>query len=260
MSRYERQDYHDVGIADVDPATHPICQLKFDGIWCAADVAQDGNIRYFSRNGNLKKEERPKVTVPSGLYIGELMYGSEWSKEENRSGNFYAFDLLETKAGDHRNESYFSRYRRLIEFLHCKLLPPEWKEVVNYPTTQVFDIWKTLVESTRYEGLVFRNPSNSWYTPLLRSKYELTVDLYITGYTEGEGRLAGSLGAVKASYSPVGLGPELTVGGGFSDRLRKEIWANRGKYVGRCIVVTAKKKFASGLLRHPNFVKFHEEK
>ena len=260
MSRYERQNYIDIDLAKVDSAHTPICQLKYDGIWCAAEVHADGKVQYFSRNGSLKKEERTVKQIPQGLYIGELMFGSEWSKEEDRSGKFYAFDLVETKAGEHKNETYLSRYTRLKDFWSSELLPTHWHLVTNYPTSQSLDIWKLLVESTKFEGMVFRHPADNWHQPLLRSKYELTVDLYINGYTEGEGRLAGTLGAVKASYSPVGIGPELTIGGGFSDRVRKEIWANRSAYVGRCFTVTAKKKFSSGLLRHPNFVGWHQEK
>jgi ATP-dependent DNA ligase len=260
MSRYERQNYIDVDIATVDAARLPICQLKYDGIWCAADVAADGNIRYFSRNGNLKKEERTTQRVPQGLYIGELMFGSEWSKEQGRTGKFYTFDLVETKAGEHKNEPYLSRYTRLADFHGCDLLPNHWHLVPNYPTSQSLDIWQVLVASAKFEGLVFRNSADNWHQPLFRSKYETTKDLYITGYTEGEGRLSGTLGAIKASYSPVGLGVELTIGGGFSDKLRREIWTNRSGFLGRCITVTAKKEFQSGLLRHPNFKEFHREK
>lgn len=259
-SRYARQKYIDIPIAEVDQTTHPICQLKYDGIWCQCDVDSLQTGRYFSRHGECKKIEKLSPLVPEASFVGELMYGSEWSKEESRSGLFYVFDLVESVYGCHRNQPYHERYARLQELFLANALPRHWHLVPNYPTSESLNIWELLITTGRYEGLVFRNLNHTWHTPVLRSKFELTVDLYITGFIEGEGRLRGTLGAVKASYSPLGVGVELTIGGGFTDALRKRIWNDQDSYMGRCFVCTAKKKFKSGLLRHPNFSKWHEEK
>ena len=258
--RYQRQKYIDVHIGDVDQTTHPICQLKFDGIWCQCDVDEIGTARYFSRNGECKKIEKLTGILPPGSYVGELMFGSEWSKEENRHGKFYLFDHIEDRYGDHRNIPYVDRYVKLQSFALANALPRHWSLINNYPTSDSLTIWNLLVATGKYEGLVFRDPSNNWHQPLLRSKYELTEDLYITGFIEGTGRLTGSLGAVTASYSPLGIGVELTIGGGFSDSLRKQIWKSKAAYLGKCFRCTAKKKFKSGLLRHPNFSGWHQEK
>lgn len=259
--RYQRQKYIDTSIGSVDQTTHPICQLKYDGIWCCAEVDQSNTVRYFSRNGELKKTEHlPHIPIEPGCYIGELMFGSEWSKEKDRSGLFYMFDLTELRSVCLKNEPYLTRYTRLAELHHSDMLPTRWRLVQNYPTHQSLDIWKLLVESGEYEGLVFRHQANNWHTPLLRAKLEITEDLYIMGYIEGEGRLKGTLGAVRASLSPFGAGPEFVIGGGFTDALRKHIWAHRTQMLGRCFTVTAKKKFKSGLLRHPNFKCWHDEK
>jgi ATP-dependent DNA ligase len=259
-SRFERQKYIDIDISQVDQFTHPICQLKYDGIWCRCDVAEDHTARYYSRNGEHKKTEKLAPIVPSGSYIGELMFGSEWSLEENRSGKFFVFDLVEDRYGEHRSLSYQERYLRAQRIYLASAFPRHWELVSNFPTADSLTIWKLLVESQRYEGMVFRHPDNNWHQPLLRSKYELTEDLYITGFVEGEGRLKGNLGAVKASYSPIGIGPELTIGGGFTDRTRKQIWSAKETFLGKCFTVTAKKKFKSGLLRHPNFKEWHQDK
>lgn len=258
--RYTRQVYRDINIADVDQTTHPICQLKYDGIWCQCDVDTIGTARYFSRNGECKKVEKINPLTPPGSYIGELMYGSEWSKEMNRSGRFFLFDHIESNYGCHKNLPYQNRYVSLQTLALSHALPNHWHVVPNYPTADSLTIWELLIASGKFEGLVFRDPSDNWHQPLLRSKFELTEDLYITGFVEGEGRLRGTLGAVEASYSPLGIGTTLTIGGGFTDKVRKEIWNNRPTFLGRCFKCTAKKKFKSGLLRHPNFSGWHEEK
>jgi DNA ligase-1 len=56
-----------------------------------------------------------------------------------------------------------------------------------------------------------------------------TLDLEIIGFEEGEGRLAGTLGAILVRYKN---GNIVKVGSGFSDRLRIEIWASRDEWLG----------------------------
>lgn len=259
-TRYERQKYIDIAIGDVDQTTHPICQLKFDGIWCLCELDQSGMARYFSRNGELKKTEKLNTQLPPGAYVGELMYGSEWSKEQNRSGKFFCFDLVEDAYGDLRTMPYIDRYFKVLQFSSTGILPRHWHLVPNYPTSSSLEMWNVLVATEKFEGLVFRSEKDLWARPLLRSKWELTEDLYIAGYEEGAGRLKGSLGAVLCTRSPLGIGQHITIGGGFTDQMRKRIWSDRSGHLGKCLTVTAKKKFKSGLLRHPNFKEWHHEK
>lgn len=79
------------------------------------------------------------------------------------------------------------------------------------------------------------------------------------GYTERKGGRdgmvpAGTLGALRLMLN----GQEFNCGSGFNDELRKEIWENRGSYVGKL----AKFKFMShgvkDLPRHPIFLGFRD--
>jgi DNA ligase-1 len=65
---------------------------------------------------------------------------------------------------------------------------------------------------------------------LLKVKKMQTMDLEIIGFEEGEGRLAGKLGAVLVRYKN---GNVVKVGSGFSDELRVAIWSNQSDYLGR---------------------------
>jgi DNA ligase-1 len=64
---------------------------------------------------------------------------------------------------------------------------------------------------------------------LLKVKKMQTLDLEIIDFEEGEGRLAGTLGAILVRYKN---GNVVKVGSGFSDELRASIWANRLLYLG----------------------------
>lgn len=260
MNRYARQNYVDIDISSVDPFLHPICQLKYDGIWCCCDVDEARNARYYSRNGQLKLTENlSQYGVEPGAYIGELMFGSEWAQDPSRKGKFFVFDQVEHRSVCWKASNYLARYSALTR--HLLTFPiPHWSLVQIFNTTDSLDIWKALVEKELFEGLVFRKWEDPWDVTLFRAKYELTEDLYVIGFEEGEGRLKGSLGSLIASGSKVGLPPLHKIGGGMSDKLRKEIWTSPSRFLGRCFEVTAKKKFASGQLRHPNFKCWRDDK
>lgn len=257
--RYHRQNYQDIALSSVDPLLHPICQLKYDGIWCLADSQSDG-VSYFSRHGSLKHKDNH--TSYQGAFIGEFMYGSEWAKEKpGREGQFFVFDMIEDNQADLKNTSYLSRYSRLQDIFLSGLLPQNFQLVSNFPTTSAIDIWHHLIDTQEFEGLVFRNPLDLWDTTLPRAKYSLTKDLYICGFEEGKtGKNISNLGALICTESPVGVGVQHIIGGGLTDKQRRDIWQNQSDYLGRCITVEAKKVFRSGQLRHPQFKNFHLEK
>ena len=65
---------------------------------------------------------------------------------------------------------------------------------------------------------------------LLKVKKMSTLDLEIVGFEEGEGRLAGTLGAIHVRYKD---GNIVKVGSGFSDELRALIWLEPSDFVGK---------------------------
>ena len=64
---------------------------------------------------------------------------------------------------------------------------------------------------------------------LMKVKKMNTLDLEIIGFEEGDGRLAGTLGAILVEYK----NNVVRVGSGFSDELRAEIWRARELWFGR---------------------------
>jgi DNA ligase-1 len=62
---------------------------------------------------------------------------------------------------------------------------------------------------------------------LMKVKKMNTLDLEIVGFEEGEGRLAGTLGAILVRYKN---GNIVKVGSGFSDEMRSRIWNLQSAY------------------------------
>ena len=96
---------------------------------------------------------------------------------------------------------------------------------------------------------------------LLKVKKMQTMDLEIIGFEEGEGRLAGKLGAVLVRYKN---GNVVKVGSGFSDDLRVNIWANQSDYLGNICEVQYFEETTNAdggeSLRFPIFKDFRPDK
>ena len=96
---------------------------------------------------------------------------------------------------------------------------------------------------------------------LLKVKKMQTMDLEIIGFEEGEGRLAGKLGAVLVRYKN---GNVVKVGSGFSDDLRVTIWVNQSDYLGNICEVQYFEETTNAdggeSLRFPIFKDFRPDK
>jgi DNA ligase-1 len=96
---------------------------------------------------------------------------------------------------------------------------------------------------------------------LLKIKRFYTMDLPITGYEEGTGRLEGTLGSLVLDF----CGNEVKVGTGFSDEERRKMWGNRDKLVGvLCEVkykeISSDKSTGTKSLQFPVFVQLRNDK
>lgn len=85
----------------------------------------------------------------------------------------------------------------------------------------------------------------------MKIKDKQTADLPIIGAEEGEGRLAGTLGAIVVQNGKI----VVNVGTGFTDAERKKLWGlhKKGKLKGLTAEVTYHEETPDGSLRHPAF-------
>lgn len=120
------------------------------------------------------------------------------------------------------------------------------------------------------EGIIVKNktsayvldgrPNKTWY----KVKAAVTMDMIVTGYTEGTGKYEGLIGTIE--FSRMGAdGEPVYVGrcSGMTDELRKDITNNRASYLGRVVEVKSNELVGSKEYRsprHPQFVSFRFDK
>ena len=248
-----RQTYVDSNFDEAIKLGCNCFQLKYDGWWTRA-VFTDGSFTMYSQTGR----EFNTGHVSSGLnaiVIGEFMQGTQWSQDPHHKGKFYVFDLWEFDGVELTGMSYRDRYAYLKSI---KPLLPSWAElVVNYPMDTYNTIWEMFVMSGKFEGVVYRDSHSPVSKPLLRIKRDIEDTYLAVGFEEGIGKHSGRLGAI-ITDKKTDDGKSATVGGGFSDEERHEIWNNQAAYINRKFDVVGKHRFNSGLLRHPNFIRWKE--
>ena len=83
------------------------------------------------------------------------------------------------------------------------------------------------------------------------------ADLIITGWTEGEGKYAGLIGALKVSTCD---GEELASVSGMTDDVRRLISSSPESFLGRVCEVQYQNVAKLGRLRHPVFLGFRDDK
>lgn len=237
-----------------------IVQLKYDGRW--ACIQQDGRgITATSRTGkplNMAHIESRQST--SFTMIAEYVFGTQWAIRTGLSGQVFVFDCV------HINGANISGwpYRDRISFARdvvAGMGDNRVHVVQNYPIHTTMELWDEKVAKGEFEGLVFRKSTDGYDGRLARCKKEVTDDYVIIDMSEGEGKCAGMVGRVEVGQFIDGeLVSMMSVGGGFSDALRIDMWNRKVKYIGTVIEVVGKERFESGALRHPNFVRFRDDK
>lgn len=270
---YDCQKYDELdGVEDVriqemvgqDPS-RSLFQLKYDGIW--ARIVVEENCAYvYSKTGQLKESIYIDSTLPSlgqwpVVLLGEYMYGSQWSQQENRSGVLFIFDCVSVAGSDISGEPYETRYRKAIHF--CRELGRRFLPVACYSILNCGGVWLEIEKRKSHEGLIFRRWDSPYSATLLKLKREVEDDFVILGVEEGQGKHAGRLGALLlGQFNPATEDIEFVckVGGGFDDLARQTIWDFREKVTGHVCLVRGKGRFDSGAIRHPNFVRLRSDK
>lgn len=245
-----RQKYKDMqSPTDIYRLDIDLIQLKYDGIW-ALIIVKDSIANLYSRTGNLKTTF--ETCLPTGTYIGEYMYGTEWAQQPRQRGLIYLFDYLHDGHYNLTNEPYCIRMTALSTVLK-HVDEPNVRLVKAYFITQ-YDAVLSYARNSQYEGLVFRKSTSPYNTTLYRYKFDVEGEFYAIAFYPGTPgkRNEHTLGAIGVAESS--SGPELMhVGGGFTDSQRNDIWQNQDEYLNRLCEITGKKVFASGAFRHPNF-------
>lgn len=133
-----------------------------------------------------------------------------------------------------------------------------------YSIEQAQAFYKNMLMSGK-EGAVLKNPTAIWRDGTSKEQVKLKLicdcDLQVVDFEEGKGKFKGNLGAVICRSSDNLL--EVSVSG-FNDKVRREIWDNRNKFVNTIMtvrfndVMVKEGELASLFL--PRFVEFRTDK
>lgn len=236
---------------------------KIDGGRIIA-IRENGEVSFYTRAGQkyeglVDLEAELFTTFPDGIVLdGEItlidplgLSSKDQYKQtmkitrkdgEKHGVKMLVFDILTVEEfKTQKCEHTYDERRQLLENLfgttkrtYFELLP------VLYRGKDIAEITKYLEELTSAgeEGVMI-NICDALYefkrtTNLLKVKKMNTLDLEIVGVEEGEGRLAGTLGAIHVRYRD---GNIVKVGSGFSDWHRNEIWQNQIYYIGKIVEI-----------------------
>lgn len=261
ISRQDSIDFSTLEEAlDYSPAWD-ICQIKYDGIWARLKVvANPVHVTFgewYSRTEELKKQAT--VSLPTGVYLGEYMFGSHWSQQDEHNGKTYLFDILQDGDQSLRNVEYARRY----SLLHDRVKScgdPNIGIVANFGINLAPKLWPRVL-SRGYEGVIFRHSKDPYDAKIGRLKREVTFEYVVMGIVEGRGKHLGRMGALLLGlYQGDNLVEICKVGGGFSDALRQQATDHPDLWLGKVVECKGQCQFPSGALRHPNYVRHRPDK
>jgi len=231
-------------------------QPKYDGWWACIEV-KGGAARIFSRQGQLK-DTMEWPDKGSAVLIGEYLVGTQRSVKGGAEGHLMVFDAVEVAKSVITGEAYRDRMEAAMDF--CAGVPfvshPD-----EYATSDYARAWKNEVTVGGAEGLVFRSMRDPYDCTIGRVKQTFTMDYVVMAVEPGEGKHAGRMGRLVCGlFEGKKLVEVVRVGGGFKDHERDAAWKKPKDYIGRVIEVRGWQVFDSGALRHPNFVRFRDDK
>jgi len=260
----------DSALSNVDVATHSIIQPKYDGWWCGVHII-DNRCYYITSGGDVRRWFDLPAVEFEGIelvMIGEYMYGTQWAQSHNVGGMVLHDIAYMEREGVRKHDFSNSPYSHRLEMLQfffqsCNLERFNIKLIESY-SAELYaqqELWQKYVLDMGFEGLVFKSPTHTFGNSFIRVKRFYTRDFVCIDVVEGGGRLKGSMGAiVGALYDNGKFVSKVSVGGGFTDVQRREIWDNKDHYIGKVFEVKAWAVFESGSMRHPNFLRWRNDK
>jgi ATP-dependent DNA ligase len=234
-------------------------QPKYDGWWACVAIRR-GRAYIYSRQGVLKNTSAVRQTDIDCVLIGEYLVGTQRAASIGEAkGQFVAFDMVERHGKCIGDRPYLERSDFAQRFAeHEQWMLP----VQNYGIRSHSKVWRELVASGDAEGLVFRSMHDTYGDSVIgRVKRTFTMDYVVMGVERGQGRHSGRAGAVICGlYEGRKLVEKVRVGGGWTDAQRDELFANPKAFIGRVLEVKGWQVFDSGSMRHPNAVRFRDDK
>lgn len=265
-----------------------VITLKLDGERCIC-LKQGETIRFYTRQGKvingLHHIARELKNVPGDrMFDGELLIKGAFdmpssdafkktmntvrAKGDKPDVDYHIFDTMTMDEYETRNSRIYDLRREELNRLevgyfmrasHVKVVKTLYR---GEDISVIHDINK-IVRDGQQEGVMINLVDQPYQfkrtTALLKVKTFNDVDLEVIDMVEGDGKNAGTLGAMIVNYKGFPVG----VGSGFTDSQRKLFWENKEQTVGRVIRVSyfeeTKDKNGNPSLRFPTFLAICED-
>lgn len=227
---------------------------------------KDAGYGYYVLDGELRRRNIDHIPDNENFRIGTGIINSDGDKS---CIDFTIFDMLTIPEWENSSTNTYRFRRERLKGLESKLTAmPENTPIKVVPLlyegtdTKMIDVMLDKMVAEDKEGCMLNRDTpyqKKRNKGILKVKRFYTCDLQVLRLEEGQGRLAGTLGAFVVDYK----GNELSVGSGMTDEQREQFWASRDNLLGRIIEVKYKevskdKKTGKESLQFPIFVGLRE--
>lgn len=213
----------------------------------------DGEL-YFHGNGFqnltsiLNSENAP---IPKGLkyFIYDCMPVADWEAKKTKLGYSDRLKLLRELV----NEVLADRAKYMDTPTDLAQNPAEVAEIYKKYLNNGMEGCMLKAQEGKYQWKRVSLKSGE----MIKLKPFKSVDLEIIDVVEGEGKFEGTLGSIVVAVSP---GVTCSVGSGFNDAFRKEIWGNKSKFIGKTAEIKYFEVTEDNSLRFPIFERMRDDK
>lgn len=248
-------------------------QPKLDGMRC---VSGEGSSDLFSRTGkaivsvpSLKEliyKYYPNIATDGELYVHNVDF-EDIMGNVRRTKNIVDDKRIQYWIYDANIPNLpFSERTKLIALAY-RLLPPEArKRIIRVHTYRVSNMdevngWMDNFVSIGYEGLIFRNADSMYTTDhrstdLLKMKRWHDMEVISVSFKEGKGKHRGRLGSIECTFTKGSEIYPVSVGGGFTDAQREDIWQRRAIFRLKTLTIKYQNLTKAGIPRFPQFLRW----
>ncbi len=264
---------------------HWVLEPKLDGHRVLAHVTHD-DVRLYARSGVDKTvnmpclaralEALPEGTVLDGEMVSLDRTGGDWAKVQSVLGSssrtdegltFVAFDVLFAMGQDVRGYPATERRAFLATLLAHATEAGATNVALSPQVPYSPEAVQTLLDAG-WEGAILKNPAARYQSgrrseDWTKIKMTDTVDVIITGATDGEGKYVGLIGALTfGAYDAAGTLVHVGKCSGMTDAQRVAFsdMREQGTLAGHVIEVQHMGVMPTGGLRHPQYLRTRTDK
>lgn len=247
--------------------TYRYAHLKRDGMWLEVTVTYDlGLVRCWSRQNTELTQALEGLSALTEIYNyadkGNVLYGELYAPGYPASEvkHFIAEKQLDRLRFDMFAAGHLPENMPLeaVARWHAERFNPHLVGFAPFTDLRVSSHWDWREFLPDAEGVVFKDGNLlNW----CKWKPRNTVDLIVMGYTEGQGKYSGMIGAIVLGYMErPGMITEVTRVSGMCDITRLDITEHKQEYLNRVVEVEYQYVASRGGLRHPQFKCFRDDK